>query len=117
VPVGTNDDAGCLDLELADVHLDFWDEMLASRVESAKLFCLQICSFDESTGRGPSGLILVTKTGEEFYRVGIFTFEPPQKDDVEEIGDFDELLQLSIDRQVVQKLAFQNITPRTITVI
>jgi hypothetical protein len=117
VPVGMDEDAEYLDLELADVHLDFWGEMLASRVESAKLFCLQICSFDESTGRGPSGLILVTKNGEEFSRVGFFTFEPPQRYDVEEIGDFDELLRFSINRQAVQKLAFQTITPRTITII
>jgi len=116
VPVGTNEYTEYLDLELADVHLDFWDEMLASKTESTKLFSLQICSFDESIGRGPSGLILVTKNGEEFSRVGFFTFEPPQKYDVEELGDFDALLQLSNDRQAVQELAFQNIIHRTIII-
>lgn len=91
--------------------------MLASKIENARVFCLQICSFDESIGQGPSGLILVTRNGEEFSRIGFFTFEPPQKHEVEELGDFDVLLQLSNDRRAVQELAFQNIIPRTITIL
>src|SRR5205085_3198797 len=67
-----------LDLDLADVHLDFWDNVLASNIESAKVFCLQVCCFDESTGMGPSGLILATKDEELFSRIGFFAFQPSQ---------------------------------------
>jgi len=91
--------------------------VLASRVEGAKLFCLQVCCFDESTSTGPSGLILTTKDGELFSRVGFFVFEPPQKHEVEDLGDFDALLDLSERRQLVQRSAFQNIVPRRFTLV
>jgi hypothetical protein len=66
---------------------------------------------------GPTGLILRTNNGEEFSRIGFFNFEPPQEDEVQGIGNFSDLIQLSNDRQEVQEHAFQNITPRTITII
>ncbi|KAH7079905.1 heterokaryon incompatibility protein-domain-containing protein [Paraphoma chrysanthemicola] len=106
-----------LNLDLADVHLDYWDEMLASKTEGAKIFCLQICTFDHSTGLGPSGLILATKDDKEFSRVGFFTFEPPQQYDVEELGDFDQLLALSEARQFVQRSAFRSVVPRSVKII
>jgi hypothetical protein len=62
----------CLNLDLADVHLDFWDEVLASRVKDAKLFCFRVCCFNENTSIGPSGLILGTKDEQIFFRVGVF---------------------------------------------
>ena len=95
------------DLDLADVHLDFWDEILVSKVEGSRVFSLQICCFDESTGKGPSGLVLVTKDGKEFSRIGVFFFEPPQSYEVEELNDFQALLELSETRKLVQRSAFQ----------
>jgi hypothetical protein len=106
-----------LDLDLADVNLDFWQEILASKCQNAKLFCFQICSFDQSTGRGPSGLVLATKDGEEFSRVGFFQFLPPQSHEIEGITDFDELLALSEARKLVQRSAFRGIVPRIVRII
>jgi hypothetical protein len=71
------------------------------------MFSLQICCFDESTGKGPSGLLLVTKDGKEFFRIGVFFFEPPQSYEVEELNDFQALLELSETRKLVQRSAFQ----------
>jgi hypothetical protein len=107
LPALTNEDDEYLDLDLADVHLDFWDEILVSKVEGSRIFSLQICCFDESTGKGPSGLLLATNDGEEFFRIGMFFFEPPRKYDVEELNNFEALLELSETRKFVQRSAFQ----------
>lgn len=115
-PAPTNENTKYLDLDLADVHLDFWDEILASKVEGATIFSLKICCFDESTSTGPSGLILATKDGEEFYRIGFFAFEPPQHYDVKELGTFDALVELSEARKRVQESAFQGIVPRRLMI-
>lgn len=96
-----------LDLDLADVHLDFWDEILVSKVEGSRMFSLQICCFDESTGEGPSGLLLVTKDGKEFSRIGVFFFKPPQSYEVERLNDFQALLKLSEARKLAQRSAFR----------
>ena len=116
VPPLANEVHEYLDLALAEVHLDFWDDVLASKVKNAHIFCLQFCYFDANTSKGPSGLILATHNGEAFFRIGFFTFEPPQKHDVEELGDFDALLELSEARQRVQTSAFKHISPRRITI-
>ncbi|KAE9366762.1 HET-domain-containing protein [Stipitochalara longipes BDJ] len=117
VPARADQENEYLDLDGADVHLDFWDEVLASKVEGAKLFCLQICCFDESTTTGPSGLILTTRDEKLFSRVGFFAFVRPDKYDVQELEDFDALLKLSEERKLVQRSAFQDIVPRSITII
>ncbi|OAL45520.1 HET-domain-containing protein [Pyrenochaeta sp. DS3sAY3a] len=113
LPASTNEDNEYLDLDLADVHLDFWDEILVSKVEGSRIFSLQICCFDESTGNGPSGLLLATKDGKEFSRIGMFFFEPPQRHDVEELNDFQALFELSEARKFVQRSAFQGSVPQT----
>jgi hypothetical protein len=107
LPALTNQDHEYLDLDLADVHLDFWEEILVSKVEGSRIFSLRICCFDESTGKGPSGLLLATKDGKEFSRIGMFFFEPPSRYDMEELNDFEALLKLSEARKLVQRAAFQ----------
>lgn len=117
LPTLINEDSEYLDLDLADVHLDFWDETLASKVEGSRIFSLQICCFDETTNKGPSGLLLTTKDGKEFSRIGMFFFEPPQGYDVEELNDFEALLELSEGRKSVQRSAFQGSVPQMIKII
>lgn len=115
-PTLMNEDNEYLDLDLADVHLDFW-ETLASKVEGSRIFSLQICCFDETTGKGPSGLLITTKDGKEFSRIGMFFFEPPQSHDIEELNDFEALLELSESRKFVQRSAFQDSVPQVIEII
>lgn len=117
LPAFTNDDIEYLDLDLADVHLDFWDENLLSKVEGSRIFSLQICCFDESTGKGPSGLLLATRDGKEFSRIGVFFFEPPQRHNVEELNDFEALLYLSEARKSIQGSAFQGSVPQKVEII
>jgi hypothetical protein len=116
LPELTNIDHEYLDLGLADVHLDFWDEILVSRLEGSRIFSLRICCFDESTGKGPSGLLLATKDGKEFSRIGMFLFEPPQRFDVQELNDFELLLELSEARKLVQRSAFQGSVPQKVVI-
>lgn len=116
-PALTNEDNEYLDLDLAHVDLDFWDETLASKIDDSRIFSLQICCFDETTGKGPSGLILTTKDGKEFSRIGMFFFEPPRRDDLEELDDFEALLDLAERREDAQRSAFHGSVRQTIKII
>ena len=111
-PTSTSEEGDYLDLDLADAHLDSYDE-----ISGCDMFSLQICCFDSSTCMGPSGLLSATRDGKDFSRIGMFTFEPPQQYDVEELGDFDALLELSEARLGVQRSAFQGIVPRMIKIM
>ncbi|KAH7117333.1 hypothetical protein EDB81DRAFT_243074 [Dactylonectria macrodidyma] len=106
-----------LDLEMADIHLDLWDEALKSRIRRCKLFCLQICSFDETSSRGPSGLILATEDERLFRRVGVFFFEHPQDHDVERLGHYKNLAHLAESILRIQRSAFQHVATRTIIIV
>ena len=67
VPVGTDEDAKCLGLELADVHLDFWEEMLASRVESASSSVFRYALSTKAPEEGHQGLILAKKNRRRIF--------------------------------------------------
>ncbi|KAL6823390.1 heterokaryon incompatibility domain-containing protein [Trichoderma camerunense] len=102
-----------LDIYCAETHLDFLDESLASKIKGSRLFCLQICCFDEATSTGPSGLILETKDNQNFTRIGFFTFQPPGTDDLPPSGSFASVVGFLNYLQEVQRNAFQKVTART----
>ncbi len=52
-----------------------------------------------------------------FSRIGFFVFEPPQKHEIEDLGDFHALLDLLERRKLVQRSAFQDASPRRLTLI
>ncbi|KAH7230880.1 heterokaryon incompatibility protein-domain-containing protein [Fusarium tricinctum] len=106
-----------LDLDMATTALDFWDDVLEERTRGCKVYCLRICLLEEDSRRGPSGLILVTKDEKTFRRVGVFEFEPRQVEGVQVHEDYDALFQLYEDVLYVQRSAFCQAKPRTITIV
>lgn len=111
-------DTDYLDLNLADCYLDFHGEDLADMTRDAKLFCLQICKFDEMTSMGPSGLILATSNCEEFWRIGRFGFILIDQDEID--GGYiteEDAREAASDREIVMRSAFQNSIAQTITTI
>jgi hypothetical protein len=95
--------SGLLDIASASKILDhnFSDIDTLHHFENTEWYCLQLCIFEENTETGPCGLILATKDGEVFERVGMFWF-----DDYKPRVDFAN-----------RRSAFQNIAPRRITII
>lgn len=65
-------DTGYLATTREDALLE--SEFSSSRTGFIAVWCLQIYSFDESTHRGPSGLILAPDCGQTFKRLGVFSF-------------------------------------------
>ncbi|RBR20328.1 uncharacterized protein FIESC28_05292 [Fusarium coffeatum] len=106
-----------LDLDLATTELDFWDEVLEERTRGCRVYCLQICLFEEDSRSGPSGLILVTQDEMTFRRVGVFEFEPPQEEGMQSPEDYNVLFQRYEDTLYVQRRAFCQANPRTITIV
>lgn len=117
-PVQPEDVTGeVLDLDLAATMLDFWDEVLVERIRGCKVYCLQICLFEEDSRSGPSGLILVTQDEKTFRRVGVFEFEPPQEEGMQSREDYSVLFQRYEDTLYVQRRAFCQANARTITIV
>ena len=114
-PEDVTDEA--LDLDLATTMLDFWDEVLEERTRGCRLYCLQICVFEEDSRSGPSGLILVTQDEKTFRRVGVFEFEPPQEEGIQSRENYSVLFQRYEDTLYVQRRAFCHGSPRTITIV
>lgn len=106
-----------LDLRLANVHPDAWDDVLVLIVDNALIYALQICPFDETSGYGPTGLILATRDDEIFWRIGMFEFEPPHEEDLKNAGDLEQTLAVWEDRKTVQRRAFVESMPRHITLV
>lgn len=105
-----------LDLRVATVHEDFFEDTSGCKNDKPTLYALQVCIFDEETGAGPSGLILA-QDGDKFKRVGVFTFQPPGEDDVRRLQDYAAISSFSEDILSVQRRAFRNVTPQSITII
>jgi hypothetical protein len=106
-----------LDLSRATVHIDSWDDTLALLVNEADIFALQIVPFNINTGHGPVGLIIATRNREVFWRIGVFEFELPQREDMDDDDDLEETLESWDHRKDEQSRAFQNGMPRSITII
>jgi hypothetical protein len=114
----TEEELGHLDLKLANTYLDFCDPVLGDKTQDAQLFCLQLLVFDEEDLMGPSGLILVSKDFENFYRIGYFEYCDENEDDQDGGWVPDEAFyQRKKTRQAIQRIAFQDAKPRVITIV
>ena len=108
---------GALRLDLATVHPDCWDDALAARVNGAQMFGLRVTLHNPATGSGPTGLILATQDGDTYWRIGLFQFDKPQKEDMEETLNLEAAIELWELRKMAQRTAFQGPTLRSVTII
>ncbi|KAM5385657.1 hypothetical protein ACJZ2D_000856 [Fusarium nematophilum] len=108
---------GMFDLTFARRDLDYWWKDLDLRAQGCRVFCLEICSFDAENREGPAGLILVTEDDVEFRRIGVFQFQPPREQDVEDLGGYEALFQRYEETLELQREAFKDVAPRTIRIV
>lgn len=55
-----------LDLSLAEIHMDFWDDTLASIIRDSKIYCLRVCCFEEKTAAARQDSYWRQKMSEHF---------------------------------------------------
>jgi hypothetical protein len=76
-----------------------------SHETTRKLYALQVYVFAGDVG--PSGLLLV-KDGDYYRRVGVFTFGPPDEDEIRDLRTYEEISDLADERLSVQRDAFRH---------